>query len=218
MSRMPIAILISGRGTNMEALLEACAKPDYPAEPVLVLSNRPDAKGLEFAGAAGVPTQVIDHKAFDERSDFDAAIHEAIAASGAELICLAGFMRIVGEAFIRKWPDRIINIHPSLLPAYRGLHTHRRVLEDGVRIAGCTVHFVVPEMDAGPIILKAAVPVLPHDDEDSLAARVLGFEHQIYPEAVKLVASGRTNVVDGRVPIDGDVETEGGLVSPTLSD
>ena len=195
--RLKVAVLISGRGSNLQALLRACTAPGYPAEIVLVLSNRADAAGLAFAHEAGVATAVISHRDFPDRAGFDAAMDAEIRRHGAGLICLAGFMRLIGDTFIEAWRDRMINIHPSLLPSFRGLDTHARALEAGVKLAGCTVHFVRPEVDTGPIIAQAAVPVLPDDTPDTLAARILEQEHVIYPMALRLVA-------EGRVAIEGD--------------
>lgn len=195
-------MLISGRGSNMQALVRACAAPDYPAEIVLVLSNRADAAGLDFAREAGIPTAVISHRDFPDRAGFDAAMNAEIRRHGAEIICLAGFMRLLDDAFIEDWRDRMINIHPSLLPAFRGLDTHARALEAGVKLAGCTVHYVRPEVDTGPIIAQAAVPVLPDDTPDSLAARILDQEHVIYPMALRLVAEGRVAVDGDRATVD----------------
>lgn len=191
MARRRTAILISGRGSNMTALIEAARSPAFPAEIVLVLSNRPDAGGLARAAEAGIATAVVDHKLYGkDREAFERALDAALAAHGVELICLAGFMRVLTPWFVERWTGRMLNIHPSLLPAFRGLDTHRRALEAGVGEHGCTVHFVVPELDAGPTILQARVPVLPDDTEASLTARVLAREHEIYPEALRLVASG----------------------------
>lgn len=191
MARRRTAILISGRGSNMIALIEAARSPAFPAEIVLVLSNRPDAGGLARAAEAGIATAVVDHKLYGkDREAFERALDAALAAHGVELICLAGFMRVLTPWFVERWTGRMLNIHPSLLPAFRGLDTHRRALEAGVGEHGCTVHFVVPELDAGPTILQARVPVLPDDTEASLTARVLAREHEIYPEALRLVASG----------------------------
>lgn len=201
-ARLKVAVLISGRGSNMQALARACAAPDFPAEIVLILSNLADAAGLEFARAAGIPTAVIPHRDFPDRASFDAAMDAEIRRHGAELICLAGFMRLLDSAFIEAWRDRMINIHPSLLPSFRGLDTHERALEAGVKFAGCTVHFVRPEVDTGPIIAQAAVPVLPHDTPDSLAARILEQEHVIYPMALRLVAEGRVTVDGDRATVD----------------
>ncbi len=215
MSRTPTAILISGRGSNMKALLEAAADPVYPARIVHVISNVPEAPGLALAEKAGVPTQVIDHRRFPDRAAFDGALSDALVASGAELVCLAGFMRLLGDAFVRRWQDRVINIHPSLLPAFRGLHTHERALETGVRFAGCTVHFVRPAMDDGPIIAQAAVPVHSDDTADTLGARVLTAEHRLYPLALKLVASGQARVRGSRVVLAPEVAVPvAGCVNP----
>ena len=194
-----IAILISGRGSNMVSLIEAARAPDYPAEIVLVLSNRPDAAGLVRAREAGIPASAIDHKAFPDRARFDAALQAELEAAGVELIVLAGFMRILTDAFVEAWAGRMINIHPSLLPLFKGTHTHRQALEAGVAEHGCSVHFVVPELDAGPVILQAKVPVLPGDDEDKLAQRVLAEEHKLYPAALAEVASGRARLEGGVV-------------------
>lgn len=193
------AILISGRGSNMRTLVAAAREPGFPARIALVLSNRPDAGGLAFARDAGIATAVVDHKAFRTREDFERAMQAELEQHGVELICLAGFMRVLTNWFVAKWSGRMINIHPALLPAYRGLHTHERALADGVKIHGCTVHFVVPEMDEGPIIAQAAVPVLDGDDDASLGARVLDQEHVIYPMALRLVASGALQVEGNRV-------------------
>lgn len=211
---MRFAVLISGRGSNMQALLEACAEPGHPAKPAIVISNKADAAGLDIARSHGVPTRVISHKDYPSRQVFDEALHQAIVESGAEVICLAGFMRLLEAEFVNRWRDRIINIHPSLLPAYRGLHTHQRVLEDGVRFSGCTVHFVRPEMDEGPIIFQACVPVRADDTEDSLAARVLVWEHKLYPLALRLMAEGKLRVVGNTVHIDTPLAAQDGLMNP----
>jgi len=197
-----IAILISGRGSNMAALIEACRSPQYPAEVALVLSNRPDAAGLVTAREAGIPTKVIEHSDYENREAFDAAMTDILAASGVRLICLAGFMRLLSAEFCRRWWDKIINIHPSLLPAFKGLYVHERMLEAGVRIAGCTVHFVRPAVDEGPILVQAAVPIATDDTPESLSARILQQEHCIYPLAVQLIAEGRARTVGGTVAID----------------
>ncbi len=211
---MRFATLISGRGSNMQALLEACAEPGHPAKPAIVISNKADAGGLEIAKAHGVPTKVISHKDYPSRQVFDDALHQAIVDSGADVICLAGFMRLLEAEFVNRWRDKIINIHPSLLPAYRGLHTHQRVLEDGVRFSGCTVHFVRPEMDEGPIIFQACVPVRADDSEDSLAARVLTWEHKLYPLALRLMAEGKLRVEGNTVHIDAPLALQDGLMNP----
>ncbi|MEI9991537.1 MAG: phosphoribosylglycinamide formyltransferase [Rhizomicrobium sp.] len=193
-----VAILISGRGSNMAALIAAAKASDYPAEIALVFSNVETAGGLETARAAGIATKVVSHKRFASREDFDAAIDAALAEARIDLVCEAGFMRIHSEGFVRKWEGAILNIHPSLLPAFKGVKVHEQALAAGVRISGCTVHFLVPELDAGPIIAQAAVPVLQGDTPDTLAARVLEQEHKLYPEALKLVAEGKVVLRDGR--------------------
>ncbi len=214
MADLKAAVLISGRGSNLQALIDACAGPDYPAKIVLVISNMPEAMGLERAREAGIVSRVIDHRDFDEREDFDSAITRALEAAGAELVCLAGFMRVLGESFVERWRDRVINIHPSLLPAFKGLNTHERAIDAGIRITGCTVHFVRPAMDDGPIIVQAAVPVLPEDDAEILADRILVAEHKCYPMALRLIAEGRARVVNEKVSFDGAEPAEGLLINP----
>ncbi|SDG64481.1 phosphoribosylglycinamide formyltransferase [Roseospirillum parvum] len=200
-TRRRVAILVSGRGSNMDALLKAAADPAFPARVVLVLSNRPNAPALDKARAAGVPTEVLDHTTFDSREAFDQALDERLRAAQVELVCLAGFLRLLTERFVDSWENRLINIHPSLLPAFKGLHTHERALETGVRVHGCTVHFLRPAMDEGPIIAQAAVAVLPDDTAESLGARVLEAEHQLFPLALRLVAEGRARVRGERVDL-----------------
>jgi phosphoribosylglycinamide formyltransferase-1 len=195
MARKRVAILISGRGSNMVALIEAAKAPDYPAEIALVLSNISDAGGLERAKENGIATEVVEHKPFGkEREAFDRAVQAKLEAHRIELVCLAGFLRILSPWFVQCWNGRMINIHPSLLPAFKGLHTHERALAEGAARHGATVHFVVPELDAGPIILQDSVPVLAGDTPDTLAARVLAVEHRIYPQALRMVADGRTRI------------------------
>jgi phosphoribosylglycinamide formyltransferase-1 len=204
MSRKRVAVLISGRGSNMAALIEAARDKSYPAEIVLVLSNRPDAGGLSAASAAGIATEVVDHTKYGkDRAAFETALQAALVKHRIEIVCLAGFMRLLTAGFVGQWPERLINIHPALLPAFKGLDTHQRALEAGAKVHGATVHFVVAEMDAGPIIAQGAVAVRPGETETSLAARVLAVEHRLYPLALKLVAEGRVRVVDGRCLIDG---------------
>lgn len=190
-----VGVLISGGGSNMAALIAAARDPGYPAEIVCVVSNVASAGGLAKAEAAGVPTAVVDHRAFGTRENFERAVVAELVAHRVEIVALAGFMRLLTPWFIERWHDRLINIHPALLPAYKGLHTHARALADGVKIVGCTVHYVRPEMDVGPIIAQAAVPVADGDTPDTLAARVLVQEHRIYPLALARVASGATRVV-----------------------
>ena len=211
---MKIAVLISGRGTNLQALIDACAAPAFPGEIAVVVSNVPDAAGLERASSAGIETRIVDHRDYADRPAFEDALHDVLAHAGAELVCLAGFMRLLASRFVDRWHDRLINIHPSLLPSYKGLDTHRRVLADGVRLTGCTVHFVRPDMDAGPIIVQAAVPVRDDDDEDTLAARVLAAEHRCFRLAVRLIAERRVRVVDGRVVIRDAVAPDASLFNP----
>lgn len=189
-ARKRTAVLISGRGTNLQALIDAAADPAYPAEIALVLSNIEGAPGLVRAARAGIATRTISHRGFPSREVFDSALDEALRDAGIELVCLAGFMRVLSDGFVRRWEGRLVNIHPSLLPAFKGLNVHRQVLDAGVRISGCTVHFVVPELDSGPIIAQAAVPVLATDDEDAVAARTLEAEHKLYPMALALLARG----------------------------
>jgi phosphoribosylglycinamide formyltransferase-1 len=202
--RKRVGALISGRGSNLAALIEAARDPNYPAEIVLVISNVAGALGLTRASEAGIETRVVDHKAFKGREDFDAALTAALKDAGVEIVCNAGFMRLHSAAFVREWRGRQLNIHPSLLPAFRGLHPHKRALEAGVRISGCTVHFVSEEMDAGPIIAQAAVPVLLGDDEDTLAARILAVEHKLYPLGLMLAASERARLEGGNVVFSDD--------------
>ena len=209
-----IVILISGRGSNMLSLADAAASGALPVRVAAVISNRPDAKGLFAASARGIPTLVVDHTHFDGREAFDAAMCEAIDEISPDLVILAGFMRILTDGFVRHYEGRLMNIHPSLLPSFPGLHTHRQALEAGVRLHGCTVHFVTPVFDHGPIIVQAAVPVLDGDDEERLAARVIAQEHRIYPLAVRWFAEGRLRLVDGRVLCDSPQNGSGALISP----
>jgi phosphoribosylglycinamide formyltransferase-1 len=204
MSRKRVAVLISGRGSNMAALIEAAKDKNYPAEIVLVASNRPDAGGLDTARAAGIATTVVDHAAYGkDRAAFETALQAVLIEHRVEIVALAGFMRLLTAGFVNQWPERLINIHPALLPAFKGLDTHQRALDAGAKVHGATVHFVVPEMDAGPIIVQGAVAVRPGETEQLLAKRVLAVEHRIYPLALKQVAEGRVTVVDGQCLIDG---------------
>jgi phosphoribosylglycinamide formyltransferase-1 len=184
------AVLISGNGSNLQALIDACAAPDFPARIGLVIANKATAAGLERARKAGIPTQIISHAEYSSREAFDAALHQSLAAAKIDLVCLAGFMRILTPDFVQQWQGRMLNIHPSLLPKYKGLNTHARALEAGDTEAGCTVHFVVPDLDAGTTILQASVPILSGDTAEILAARVQAEEHKIYPQALKLLAQG----------------------------
>lgn len=222
MSRTRVAVLISGRGSNMMSLIEAAADPAFPAEIACVISNRPDAHGLARAQACNIPIRTVDHTGFrdaqgkSDRAAFDAALDAVLEEEQVDLVCLAGFMRLLTADFTRKWYGRMINIHPALLPSFKGLHTHERALAEGVRIHGCTVHYVTPEMDVGPIIMQAAVPVFDNDDAESLGARVLKQEHRIYPAALRLVCEERARIENGRVLVD-EIATElPALVSPAI--
>ena len=209
-----VGILISGRGSNMMALVEAARAANYPAEIATVISSRPEAPGLAWARSQGLPGIAIDHKAYASREAFDEAIDAALIEAGVELVALAGFMRIQSPGFVRKWLGRQLNIHPSLLPLFKGLHPQRQALQAGVRISGCSVHFVTEEMDAGPIIAQAAVAVHAGDTEQTLADRILVAEHRLYPHALDLVASGRARLENGRVLLDGAVNPSEFLYSP----
>ncbi len=201
MARLRVGVLASGRGSNLAALIRAAADPAYPAEIATVLVNVAGAEAFARAEAAGIPARVIEHRDFPSRAEFDAAIDAALREAGVEFVCLAGFTRLLTPGFVEAWRDRMINIHPSLLPAFPGLDTHARALAAGVKITGCTVHFVRQETDSGPIIAQAAVPVLPGDTPERLAARVLETEHRLYPLALRLVAEGRVRVVEERAEI-----------------
>lgn len=218
MSRKRVGVLISGRGSNLQSLINASHATDHPAEIVLVVSNVPDAQGLARAGAAGIPALTLDHRDFASREDFDAALDETLKQARIDLICNAGFMRLHTEGFVRNWWNRHLNIHPSLLPAFKGLHTHARVLDEGAKISGCTVHFVRQEMDSGPIVAQAAVPVLLGDTPETLAARVLEAEHRLYPHAVKLVASSAVRI-EGDLVVGGSQQSvQSVLFSPPLDE
>ena len=197
--RAKLGVLVSGSGSNLQALLDACAREDFPAEVALVVCNVPGAYALRRAEAAGVPTRVLEHKAYGARADFERALGDALAEAGVQWVCLAGFMRLLSADFLGRFPGRVLNIHPSLLPAFPGLHAQRQALDKGVKVAGCTVHFVDPGMDTGPIIAQAAVAVLSGDDEAALSARILAEEHRLYPLVVRLAASGGVRLEGGRV-------------------
>ena len=218
-TRKRVGVLISGRGSNLQALLDAGAEPAYPAQVVLVVSNQADAPGLERAARAGVATRTIARRDYPDRAACDAAMTAALEAAGVELVCLAGFMRLLSETFVAHWRDRLINIHPSLLPLFPGLDSHVRALQAGVKLHGCTVHFVRFEMDSGPIVGQAAVPVLPGDDAETLAARVLEAEHRLYPHCLRLVAEGRVAIraeVWGETAETPATDPGGRLVNPSL--
>ncbi len=211
-----IVILISGRGSNMEALIAARDAGNLPVNIAAVISNRPDAAGLETAMKSGIVAHFVDHKGFAGREAFDAALAECIDQFSPDLVVLAGFMRILSEGFVRHYEGRLLNIHPSLLPSFPGLHTHQRALDEGVRIHGCTVHFVTPALDHGPVVIQAAVPVLDSDDEASLAARVLRQEHRIYPQAVRWFAEDKLRLEDGRVRLAAELADCTVLISPEV--
>ena len=213
---LKLGVLISGRGSNLQSLIEACAQPVFPAEIAVVLSNRPDAVGLRRAAEVGLPHFVVDHKAFTSREAFERVLDARLRAHGVELVCNAGFMRILTEWFVRAWWNQSINIHPSLLPAFPGLHVHEQVLASGARVSGCTVHYVRTEMDAGPILGQAVVPVLPADTPDALAARVLKAEHRLYPNVVKLIAGGHVAIEGERITLTGPSDGDAQLFSPGL--
>jgi phosphoribosylglycinamide formyltransferase 1 len=219
--RQKVGILISGNGSNLQALIDACKRPDFPAEISVVISNKQDAYGLNRASEAGIPTHVINHRDYDSREAFDDAMHDMLLHHHVNIVCLAGFMRLLSESFVERWNGRMLNIHPSLLPAFKGAHAHRDVIAAGVRISGCTVHFVSAQMDAGPIIIQAAVPVFPDDTEHSLGARVLEQEHQCYPQALRLLAEGRLAMVDSKVQIQKSTPDHlfhgGVLLNPSVS-
>jgi phosphoribosylglycinamide formyltransferase-1 len=217
MARRRVAILISGRGSNMAALIAAAQAKDYPAEIALVLSNRPDAKGLATARDAGLAAAVVDHTRFGkDREAFERALQGELEARQIDIVCLAGFMRLLTPWFVSRWQDRMINIHPALLPAFKGLDTHERALAAGVKIHGATVHFVVPEMDSGPVIAQGALVVHDDDTPETLAARVLAIEHKIYPLALRLVADGHVRLENGRCRIEGAAASDHILLVPAM--
>jgi phosphoribosylglycinamide formyltransferase-1 len=217
MARKRVAILISGRGSNMAALIKAASDASFPAEIALVVSNRAQAAGLAFAREAGTKAAVVEHTRCSEREAFERAIQDILLAERIDLVCLSGFMRLLTPSFVGQWSGRMLNIHPALLPAFRGLHTHERALAAGVKIHGATAHFVVPEMDAGPIVAQAAVPVLEDDTPETLAQRVLVAEHRIYPLALRLLAEDRIRIVDGRCHIAGLGSSGHALFAPDVN-
>jgi phosphoribosylglycinamide formyltransferase-1 len=214
MPRQRVAILISGRGSNMAALIEAAKNPAFPAEIVLVVSNQPDAGGLTTANTAGLATEVVSHKTFKDRETFEHALQKMLETHRIDIVCLAGFMRLLSPWLVSRWENRMLNIHPALLPAFKGLDTHTLALAAGVKIHGATVHFVVPEVDSGPIVVQGAVAVHDDDTAQTLAARVIAVENKIYPLALSLVAAGRVHVSDGRCSIDGVAAPNGSLIAP----
>ena len=214
---LKLGVLISGRGSNLKALIDASLGPIFPAEIITVISNEPEAKGLEYATKAGISTKVIPHRSFIDRSSFEAELDREFRAADVELIALAGFMRLLTKEFVTTWKNRLVNIHPSLLPAFKGLNTHKRAIEAGVLFSGCTVHFVRPIMDEGPIIAQAAIPIHPSDNPQSLAARVLKIEHLLYPHAIRLIAEGKIRIKDDRVIIKGTgIPIPGQIINPSF--
>lgn len=214
---LPVGVLISGSGSNLQALIDGCAAGSLPARIALVISNKPGVKGLERAAAAGIPTLVVNHREYPDRESFDQVLMAALDQAGVELVCLAGFMRVLTPGFVRHYQGRLINIHPALLPAFPGLHVQQQALDAGVRFSGATVHFVDEGVDTGPIIVQAVVPILPGDDAATLAARILQQEHRIYPWAVRLFAQGRLRL-EGRKVVVAEAGGDGGavLINPPL--
>jgi phosphoribosylglycinamide formyltransferase-1 len=203
MAKLKVGVLISGRGSNLAALIESARAADYPAEIACVVSNRADAPGLGIAAAAGIPTAIVSHRDHPDRETFDRAVSGELERHGSGLVVLAGFMRIFSPWFPARWANRLINIHPSLLPAFKGMHVQRQALDAGVRLSGCTAHLVIPDLDSGPIIAQAAVPVLAGDTEETLSARILRQEHRLYPLVVRWFAEGRVNIAGNKVTVEG---------------
>ena len=215
MTRKRVGVLISGRGSNMAALIEAAKTPDYPAEITLVLSNRPDAGGIATARGQSFATEIVDHTQFGkDRAAFERAMQGVLERHRIEIVCLAGFMRLLTPWFIERWQNRMLNIHPALLPSFKGLDTHARALAAGVKLHGATVHFVVPDMDSGPIVAQGALAVRDDDTKETLAARVIKLEHRLYPLALRLLAEGRARVVEGRCLINGAAVAQDCLIVP----
>jgi phosphoribosylglycinamide formyltransferase-1 len=214
MARLRLGVQISGRGSNLQALIDACREPDFPAEIACVLSNVAGVQGIERARAAGLPTVVVPHKAYPARESFEAELTRMHRSHAVDLVCNAGFMRILTPSFFAAWPDRVVNIHPSLLPAFPGLRTHERAIEMGCRFSGCTVHIVRADVDAGPIIVQAVVPIRADDTPEALAERVLAEEHRIYPLAIRWLAEGRVRLDGGRATVEGVVAPAGVMVNP----
>ena len=210
-----VAVLLSGRGSNLQALIDACRDPDFPATIVSVISNNPHAQGLARAQKAGIATTVVNHRSYESRETFDAAITNDLDEARAELVCLAGFMRILTKRFVNRWRNRLLNIHPSLLPSFKGLDAQQQALDAGVKLAGCSVHFVRSGLDDGPIIAQAAVPVLDNDDVKALSTRILALEHSLYPRGVRLIAEGRVAVVNERAIIDGKYHSLSTISNPS---
>jgi phosphoribosylglycinamide formyltransferase-1 len=212
--KLKLGVLISGRGSNLQSLIDATKKHDFPAEIVIVIANVPNIAGLEIATKANIPVQIINHKTFNERKSFEDELHGALTKAKVELVCLAGFMRILTDHLINRWLDKIINIHPSLLPSFKGLNTHNRAIESGAKFSGCTIHFVRSEMDCGPIIIQAVIAIEQNDTSDTLASRILVEEHKIYPLAVQLIASKKVSIKNGRVRLRDAVSPRTPLINP----
>ncbi len=210
-----VAVLLSGRGSNLQALIDACRDPDFPATIVRVISNNPDAQGLARAQKSGIETTVVNHRSFESREAFDDAVTNRLNEARAELVCLAGFMRILTKGFVNRWRNRLLNIHPSLLPSFKGLDAQQQALDAGVKLAGCSVHFVRSGLDDGPIIAQAAVPVLDNDDVKTLSSRILTLEHCIYPRVVRLIAEGRVAIVNERATIEGNDHPSSAISNPS---
>ena len=215
MEKLKLAVLISGRGSNLQALIAACADPTYPAEIVLVISNHAEARGIGRAANANLQTLVINHQNFSNRADFDREMTAAMTDAGVELVCLAGFMRLLSEEFVNYWRDRLINIHPSLLPAFKGLNVQARAIAAGAKFSGCTVHYVRQEMDEGPIICQAVVPIYQDDDTNALTARILTQEHLIYPQAVRWIAEKRVSINNEKVELDRPIQSNHTIINPS---
>ena len=213
--KLKLGVLISGRGSNLESLIDATKRHNFPAEIAIVISNVPNVLGLEIARAENIPVRTINHKTFNERKIFEDEIHDVLIEAKVELVCLAGFMRILTDHFVNLWLNKIINIHPSLLPSFKGLNTHNRVIRSGARFSGCTIHFVRPEMDDGPIITQAVVAIKQDDTATSLASRILIEEHKIYPLAVELIASKKVSIANGRVKLKNTIFPDSALLNPS---
>ena len=214
-NKLRLGVLISGRGSNLQALIDACAKSDFPAEIVMVISNKGDAQGLDRARSADIPTCIVDHRNYDHRAAFDTEMTWALEDSKVDLVCLAGFMRLLSEEFVEHWWDKLINIHPSLLPAFKGLDVQRRAIKEGAKFSGCTLHYVRHEMDVGPIVTQAVVPIHATDTPDSLAKKILEQEHKIYPAAVKWIAEGRVHIDGERAHVEDAETPDALLINPT---
>jgi phosphoribosylglycinamide formyltransferase-1 len=213
-ARLRVGVLVSGSGSNLQALIDSCAAPDHPAEIVTVISNRPGVKAIDRAKAAGIEAVTVDHRAYPDRESFDAEMQRALDAAGVEFVCLAGFMRLLTTGFVEHWAGRMINIHPSLLPSFKGLNVQQRAIDAGARFSGCTVHFVTPEMDVGPIIQQAVVPIHQDDSAESLSARILEQEHRIYPASLRWIAEGRIRIEGERVLLDGAAHPASSMLNP----